>query len=53
MKTYLDCIPCFFRQALEGSRIVRATPKQQKQIIDEFARKIPKISLQASPPEIA
>jgi len=53
MKTYLDCIPCFFRQALEGSRIVRATPKQQKQIIDEFARKIPKISLEASPPEIA
>ncbi|MDD4980104.1 MAG: ARMT1-like domain-containing protein [Candidatus Omnitrophica bacterium] len=53
MKTYLDCIPCFFRQALEGSRIVRTTPKQQKQIIDEFARKIPKISLEASPPEIA
>jgi len=53
VKTYLDCIPCFFRQALEGSRIVRATPKQQKQIIDEFAKRIPKISLQSSPPEIA
>ena len=53
MKTYLDCIPCFFRQALEGSRIIQATPKQQKQIIDEFAREIPKISLKASPPEIA
>jgi len=53
MRTYLDCIPCFFRQALEGSRIVRATPKQQKQIIDAFARKIPGISLEATPPEIA
>ncbi|MDD5069886.1 MAG: ARMT1-like domain-containing protein [Candidatus Omnitrophica bacterium] len=53
MKTYLDCIPCFFRQVLEGSRISRATPKQQKQIIDQFARKIPKIPLDASPPEIA
>ena len=53
MRTYLDCIPCFFRQALEGSRIARATLKQQKQIIDEFARKIPQISLEASPPEIA
>lgn len=53
MKTYLDCIPCFFRQALEGARIVQASPKQQKQIIDEFAKKIPKISLEASPPEIA
>lgn len=53
MKTYLDCIPCFFRQALEGSRIVKASPGQQKQIIDAFALKIPGISLDASPPEIA
>ena len=53
MKTYLDCIPCFFRQALEGSRIVRATLKQQKEIIDGFAKKIPKISFEATPPEIA
>lgn len=53
MKTYLDCIPCFFRQALEGARIVKASPKQQKQIIDEFAGKIPEISLKSSPPEIA
>ncbi len=53
MKTYLDCIPCFFRQALEGARITQASPRQQKWIIDEFARKIPKISLEASPPEIA
>ncbi|MBU1726424.1 MAG: DUF89 family protein [Candidatus Omnitrophica bacterium] len=53
MRTYLDCIPCFFRQALEGARIVGASTKQQKQIVDEFARKIPGISLEASPPEIA
>ncbi len=53
MKTYLECIPCFFRQALEGARIVRASPKQQKQIIDGLARKIPEISLRSSPPEIA
>lgn len=53
MRVYLDCIPCFFRQALEGSRIVKATPKQQKRIMDAFALKIPKISLNATPPEIA
>jgi len=53
MKTYLDCIPCFFRQVLEGARIIQASSKQQKRIIDGFARKIPKISLEASPPEIA
>ncbi|MDD5005372.1 MAG: ARMT1-like domain-containing protein [Candidatus Omnitrophica bacterium] len=53
MKTYLDCIPCFFRQVLEGARVVKASPKQQKQIIDEFARKIPEISLKVYPSEIA
>jgi uncharacterized protein with ATP-grasp and redox domains len=53
VKTHLDCIPCFFRQALEGARIVQASPKQQKQIMDDFAKKIPTISLEASPPEVA
>jgi len=53
MRTYLDCIPCFFRQALEGARIVGAGPKVQKQIINEFAGIIPKISLNSPPPEIA
>jgi damage-control phosphatase, subfamily I len=53
MKTYLDCIPCFFRQMLEGARIVKASPKDQKWILDEFAKMIPGISLRSSPPEIA
>jgi uncharacterized protein with ATP-grasp and redox domains len=53
MKTYLDCIPCFFRQLLEGARIANLNLRQQKQVIDEFARKIPKVSLFSSPPEIA
>lgn len=53
MKTYLECIPCFFRQLLDGARIVGLSPKAQKRLIDEFARMIPKISLESSPPEIA
>ena len=53
MKTYLDCIPCFFRQALEGARIVGASPKVQKQVIDELANIIPEVSLNSPPPEIA
>ena len=53
MRTYLDCIPCFFRQALEGARIVGAGPKVQKQVIDEFAKIIPEVSLNSPPPEIA
>jgi len=53
MKTYLDCIPCFFRQMLEGARVIGLNPKLQKQIIDEFAGIIPDISLNSTPPEIA
>lgn len=53
MNTYLECVPCFFRQLLEGGRILRATPKQQKYLLDEFARRIPKLSLKSSPPETA
>ena len=53
MKTYLDCIPCFFRQILEGARITGANSRSQKKIIDEFARIIPEVSLNSTPPEIA
>ena len=53
MKTYLDCIPCFFRQLLDGARRIGASQKVQKQVLDEFAKIIPELSLKASPPEIA
>jgi damage-control phosphatase, subfamily I len=53
MKTYLDCIPCFFRQMLDGARIIKASPENQKWILDEFAKMIPGISLKSCPPEIA
>jgi len=53
MRTYLDCIPCFFRQALEGARVVGLNPRLQKKVIDGFAGILPKISLDATPPEIA
>jgi len=52
MKTYLDCIPCFFKQALEAARTAGASTKAQKKILDEMARILPKISLTSSPPEI-
>lgn len=53
MKTYLDCIPCFFRQALESARMSGANRTIQKQILDEVAKAIPEISLKSCPPEIA
>jgi len=52
VKTYLDCIPCFFKQALEAARKAGASVKVQKKILDELAGILPKIYLTSSPPEI-
>ena len=52
MKTYLDCIPCFFKQALEAARIAGVSEKKQKKILDEVALALPKLSLSSSPPEV-
>jgi len=49
MKTYLDCIPCFFRQALSASREADADEILQKRVLDEISREIPKISYSLSP----
>ena len=53
MKTYLDCVPCFFRQALESSRRSGASKKTQKKVLDALVKTIPEISLKSSPPEMA
>ncbi|MBN2103205.1 DUF89 family protein [bacterium] len=53
MKTYLDCIPCFFKQALEAARIAGADDVTQRQILNDVARVIPEFRLEASPPEMA
>ncbi|MBN1354388.1 MAG: DUF89 family protein [Candidatus Omnitrophica bacterium] len=53
MKTYLECIPCFFKQALEAARLSGAGRKTQKRILDAVALRMPKFPLSASPPEMA
>ncbi len=53
MKTYLDCIPCFFRQAIDAMRMLGLGEKQQKELIDEFSLTLPGLSLDMTPPEIA
>jgi len=53
MRTYLECIPCFFRQALESARLAGAREKEQKKVIDAVAKAITNLPLRASPPEIA
>ena len=52
MLTYLDCVPCFFKQALEAARIAGADEKLQREILNELAKIIPDFSLNDSPPEM-
>lgn len=52
MKTYLDCIPCFFKQAIEAARMAGASKRAQKKILNELARVLPEFSLASSPPEM-
>jgi len=52
MKTYLDCIPCFFKQALEASRIAGADEETQRQVLNAVAGALPDFPLEASPPEM-
>ncbi len=52
MRTYLDCIPCFFKQALDAARMTGADEVVQKKVLDELSGLMPGFSLSASPPEI-
>lgn len=52
MKTYLDCIPCFFKQALEAARLAGASESTQKRVINELAKILPDFPLTSSPPEM-
>jgi uncharacterized protein with ATP-grasp and redox domains len=53
MRTCLDCIPCFFKQALESARIAGADDVTQRNILNEVAKILPAFRLDASPPEMA
>lgn len=52
MKTYLDCIPCFLRQTLQTTRLVTDDERIIRRALDEVCCILPKISLDATPPEI-
>ena len=52
MRTYLDCIPCFFVQALKAARITGADENMQKKILDEVSKLVPEFPLESTPPEM-
>ena len=51
MKTYLDCIPCFFEQALRAGRIVTDDEMVLKRLLDQLGQMLSDISLESTPPE--
>ena len=53
LKTYLDCIPCFFRPALTAARMSAADERTHRRVLNSVALMIPDLALNATPPEIA
>lgn len=53
MKTYLDCIPCFLRQALEAARMATDDEKTHRTVLNSVAGIITEFPFEATPPEIA
>lgn len=50
MKTYLDCIPCFTKQTLEGARLAGAGETVQKAIMDEVLAACRDFPMDTPPP---
>jgi len=53
LKTYLECYPCFFRQAVEASRLTGLDDKSTRQILIEIGKTLENFPLDANPPEMA
>lgn len=52
MKTYLDCIPCFLRQALDAARFVGTDEARQEQLLRFLLKETAEMDLTQSPPAI-
>ncbi len=50
MRTYLECIPCFVRQALEASRMVTSDPAVHERVLRETLRLVAEMPFDHSPP---
>lgn len=52
MQTYLDCIPCFVRQALDASRLATDDGQIHEKVVREVLRLAVDLDMSDSPPEI-
>lgn len=51
MKTYLECIPCFMKQAYRTAKIATNDDKKVKEVLDSVGEMIKSISMENTPPE--
>jgi len=51
MRTYLDCYPCFLRQALAAAQLVEANEGQQKAVLNRVLDLLKQVDLASTPPE--
>jgi uncharacterized protein with ATP-grasp and redox domains len=51
MKTYLDCLPCMLRQALEAARMAGADAGQQRAILNRVMELLAEVSVDSTPAE--
>lgn len=52
MKTYLECYPCFMRQALEAARRRNLPDEKAREVLVSVGKAFEDVSLDMSPPEI-
>jgi len=50
MRTYLECVPCFLRQALDASRMVTDDPAVHEHVVRETLRLVAEMPFDRSPP---
>jgi len=51
MKTFLECLPCFMKQALKAGKVATSDEKTIKKILDKVGETIKDIPLENTPPE--
>ena len=52
MKTYLDCLPCFVRQALDAVRFVTDEPAVQEEVLRQVLAELGQMDLSWKPPQM-
>lgn len=52
MKVYLDCFPCFVRQALEAARMASNDERQHRVLLDLVMQRLTQLPLDVTPPQV-